>query len=309
MEQYPHNQMEFEERFHSEEACLEYLWQIRWGNGFRCPACGSDRFWSRADGLVQCVSCRAKTSVIAGTIFQDTKKPLRLWFLAMWQITSQKYGANALGLQRTLGLGSYRTAWAWLHKLRRAMVRPERDRLSGAVEVDETLVGASKPGKRGRGAEGKTLVLIAAEKRGTASGRIRLRCVPDASGNSLETAVAEMVTQSSTIFTDGWKGYLGLPQRGYFHEVVAPESNVGDDLLPHCHHIAGLLKRWLDGTLQGAVSPRYLDYYLDEYTFRFNRRTSKYRGKLFYRLVQQALAVDPVPVTQIVEDARQNPHI
>ena len=306
MEDFPRNLIEFEKRFSTEEACLEYLRELRWGAGFQCPGCVGTRSWRVGKGLDECTSCGRQTSVIAGTIFENTKKPLFLWFRAMWQLTSQKYGANALGMQRVLGFGSYRTAWAWLHKLRRAMIRPGRDRIGGTIEVDETFIGGAKPGKRGRGAAGKTLVLIAAQQDGRRIGRIRLRCIADASAQSLEGALQEMVASGAVVHTDGWKGYNGLASRGYRHEVIRPSARVGENLLPKCHRVAGLLKRWLDGTLHGAVKPRYLDYYLDEYTFRFNRRTSSHRGKLFYRLVQQAVAIDPVPVALIVKDARSN---
>jgi len=309
MDDYPRNLVEFERRFCSEDACLEYLRQVRWREGFRCPGCGGTRSWRVGNGLEECCSCRRQTSVTSGTIFQDTKKPMFVWFRAMWHLTSQKYGANALGLQRVLGLGSYRTAWAWLHKLRKAMVRPGRDRIGGMVEVDETFVGAAKPGKRGRGALGKTRVLIAAQKDGRRIGRIRLQCIPDASGGSLEAALKEMVAPGTMVYTDGWKGYNGLDSVGYVHELVRPEACVGEDLLPKCHRIAGLLKRWLEGTLHGAVKPRYLDDYLNEYTFRFNRRTSRYRGKLFSRLIEQAVVIDPVPLAKIVEQASTNPYM
>jgi transposase-like protein len=250
-----------------------------------------------------------QTSVLAGTIFQDTKKPLRLWFRAIWHITSQKYGANALGLQRVLGLGSYRTAWVWLHKLRRAMVRPGRDRLSGTVEVDETYIGGKRRGKRGRGAKGKTLVVVAAQKDRAKIGRIRLRRVPDASASSLEAAVRAAVEPGSTVETDGWSGYSGLSQLGYVHEVAREGADVGEHPLPRVHRVDSLLKRWLLGTYQGAPRPAHLDYYLDEYTFRFNRRTSRSRGKLFYRLVQHAVAIEPV-VGREIEGAtrRASPH-
>jgi len=233
--------------------------------------------------------------VTAGTIFQDTSKPLRVWFRALWHVTNEKSGVSALGLQRALGLGSYRTAWTWLHKLRRAMVRPGRDRLSGAVEVDEIYVGGERPGKRGRGAAGKALVLVAAEVDGPGIGRIRLRRVADASAASLTPAVEAAVTSGSTILTDEWSGYHRLLASGYPHQVIRRQANVGENPLPRVHRVASLLKRWLLGTHQGAVRPSHLDYYLDEFTFRFNRRTSRSRGKLFYRLVQQAAAVDPVP--------------
>lgn len=209
----------------------------------------------------------------------------------MWHITSQKYGANALGLQRVLALGSYETAWHWLHKLRRAMVRPGRARIAGCVQVDETYVGGrKKPGKRGRGAAGKSLVALAVEDKGEEGiGRIRLEQIPDASANSLESFVGTMVIKGSLVKTDDWSGYRGLPSLGYPRKIMASEELV----LPHL--VASLLKRWLLGTYQGAVKPTHLAYYLDEFTFRFNRRTARSRGHLFYRLVQQALLVEPVP--------------
>lgn len=212
----------------------------------------------------------------------------------MWYVTNQKYGVSALGLQRALGLGSYHTAWTWLHKLRRAMVRPGRDQLSGIVEVDETYIGGGKPGKRGRGAAGKALVVIAAQLDDTRVGRIRLKRVPDASGKSLEEAVKDAVTPGSIVCTDGWNGYNRLEFIGYAHEIIRDEADVGENLLPKCNIVASLLKRWLLGTHQGAVRTSHLDYYLDEFTFRFNRRTSRSRGKLFFRLVQQAVAIDPI---------------
>ena len=296
--------MELEKRFSTEEACREYLFKLRWPNGFQCPRCRQQKFWSRDRGLYECAECGFQTSITAGTIFQDTKKPLHLWFRAIWHVTSQKYGANAVGLQRILGFGSYRTAWTWLQKLRRAMVRPGRDKLSGIVEVDESYIGGKKAGKRGRGAEGKALVVIAAQLDGPRIGRIRLRQVPDASTKSLKYAVQQSIESGSKVLTDGWKGYNGLNRQGYIHEVVREEVDVGDSLLPSCHRIAGLLKRWLLGTHQGAVSSDHLDYYLDEFTFRFNRRTSRHRGKLFYRLLQQAMAVEPFPLKSLVKHTR-----
>ena len=175
MEDYPANLMDFESRFTTEEACREYLFQLRWPDGFRCPRCSGNKAWATDRGLWHCAACGHQVSVTAGTVFQDTRKPLQMWFRAMWWVTSQKTGASAAGLQQVLGLGSYQTAWTWLHKLRRAMVRPGRDRLWGTVEVDETYMGGSKPGKRGRGAAGKVLVLVAAQEDGNRIGRIRLR--------------------------------------------------------------------------------------------------------------------------------------
>ena len=288
--------MEFERRFASEEACRTYLIQLRWPEGVRCLRCRSPSVWATARGLYHCTFCGYQTSVLAGTIFQDTKADLRLWFRAMWYVTNQKSGVSALGLQRTLGLGSYRTAWTWLHKLRAAMVRPGRDRLTGTVEADETYWGGPKSGKSGRGAAGKALIVVAAQVDGPRVGRIRLQRVPDASARSLERAVQEAIEPGSVVRTDGWHGYRRLSERGYVHEIVRKEAAVGDNLLPRVNRVVALLKRWLLGIHQGRVSIAHLEAYLDEFTFRFNRRTSHWRGKLFYRLAQQAVAVDARPI-------------
>jgi transposase-like protein len=294
METFPKTILEFEKRFDSEDACLQYLFELRWPKGFQCPRCGSNEVWQTKRGLYLCKQCDYQVSITAGTIFHDTHKPLRLWFRAIWYVTSQKYGVSALGLKRVLGLGSYRTAWTWLHKLRVAMVRPGREQLSGIIEVDETYIGGEKSGKRGRGAAGKALVLIMAEDDDGKIGRIRLSRIPNASSESLTNAIKMYIKPGSTLHTDGWKGYEAVNNAGYSHIIIRDESNVGDTLLPHAHRVSSLLKRWLLGTHQGAVRQTHLDYYLDEFTFRFNRRTSGSRGKLFYRLIQQAVSVDPV---------------
>jgi len=295
---YPQNALEFEQWFATEEACRDYLWQLRYPNGFVCPRCGGAEAWKMETGLYWCKICDYQASVTAGTIFQGTRKPLKVWFHAIWYVVNQKQGGSALGLQRVLGLGSYRTAWTWMHKLRVAMVRPGRDRLAGIVEVDETYVGGKRSGKKGRGAEGKALVVIAAQEDGSRIGRIRLSRVADASGKSLREAVERAVEPGNVVRTDGWNGYNNLTGAGYIHKVVRESADVGKNLLPLANRVAALLKRWLVGTHQGAVRPSYLDYYLDEFTFRFNRRTSRSRGKLFYRLVQQAVAVDQITDNQ-----------
>ena len=302
MSGYPKNLEEFEAWFPSETACREYLAELRWPDGFVCPRCGPAKAWS-VGSLYECSKCHHQSSVIAGTGFQDTHKPLTLWFRAIWWVTGQKNGASALGLKRMLGLGSYRTAWTWLHKLRRAMVRPGRDRLSGVVEVDETYVGGVKPGKRGRGAAGKVLVGIAVEDKGQEGiGRIRLGILADPSAGSLTPFVQERVDPGSTIRTDDWGGYTRLKAVGYHREIVGPTD------LKLVHLAASLLKRWLLGTHQGAVSPEHLAYYLDEYTFRFNRRTSTHRGMLFMRLLQNAVKIEPTTYRQMIHNVRgRNP--
>jgi transposase-like protein len=222
----------------------------------------------------------------------------------MWYVTSQKNGASALGLQRVLGLGSYRTAWSWLHKLRRAMVRPGRDRLTGWVEVDETYVGGLEEGTAGRGVEDKALIVIAAQADGKRIGRIRMRVIQDASSASLHPFIKDCIEPGSTVQTDGWLGYSGL--KGFDHEVTKiRRRKEASALLPRVHMVVSLLKRWLTGTHQGAVSHKHLPYYLDEFTFRFNRRRSKSRGKLFFRLLQQAAATGPTTYSNVAKCPKQ----
>jgi transposase-like protein len=303
MEDYPRDLAEFEARFSTEAACREYLLRLRWPDGFCCPRCGGRKTWPLRGVLLQCSSCGYQSSVTAGTIFQDTRKPLTVWFRAMWWVTSQKNGASALGLQRVLGLGSYKTAWTWLHKLRRAMVRPGRDRLSGKVEVDETYWGSEERGVRGRQTETKTLIVVAAQQDGEGIGRIRMRRIPDASAKSLMPFVEETIEPGSVVHTDGWLGYVPLEGKGYRHRVtfLRGKKQSPSELMPRVHRVVSLLKRWLLGTHQGAVSHEHLDYYLDEFTFRFNRRTSRNRGKLFFRLAQQAVVVQPAPYKSMVK--------
>lgn len=306
MEDYPRTLTELEARFCSERACLAYLCSLRWPKGFVCAACGNATCWTAGRRRLICRRCRCQTSITGGTLFQDTRLPLVLWFRAIWWITSQKNGASALGLQRVLGLGSYETAWTCLHKLRRAMVRPGRDRLSGRVEVDETYLGGLEEGVHGRQTYRKALVAIAAQEDGNGIGRIRMRRIPDASTRSLHGFVKEAIEAGSVVHTDGWEGYAGLEDLGYKHEATPLRGNrkAASKLLPRVHRVAALLGRWLLGTHQGAPSPEHLDYYLDEYTFRFNRRTSRHRGKLFYRLLQQAVAVAPAPYHSLIKHVR-----
>lgn len=299
--------VEFEAAFPTEAACRDYLFRLRWPEGFRGPRCQHGKAWPVGRGLFECANCGHQASVTAGTIFQDTRKPLTLWCRAIWWVTSQKTGASALGVQRVLGLGSYQTAWTWLHKLRRAMVRPGRDRLAGRVEVDEAYLGGPGEGAHGRKrTPQKILVGVAAQEDGAGIGRIRLRRIRDASAASLPPFVREAVTPGSVVRTDGWDSYTGLVAHGYTHEVAPLRRRPGAAvaLLPRVHRVVALLKRWLLGTHQGAVSPAHLDYDLDEFTFRFNRRTSRHRGKLFFRLLQQAVAVEPSPYARMVKHAR-----
>ena len=299
MADFPLTLSDLERRFATEDACRKYLADLRWPSGFSCPHCGGTEAWPMDNGLFRCCLCKYKLSLTAGTIFEGTRKPLLMWFRAIWWVVGQKNGASAMGIQRMLELGSYQTAWSWLHKIRRAMVRPGRDHLSGIVEIDETYLGGEKPGKRGRGALGKALVAVAVEdKSPDGIGRIRLAVIPNASQDSLTDFTKQMVVPGSMVRTDDWSGYDRLPKAGYPHTVVSSYD------MKIAHLVISLLKRWLAGTLQGAVSHQHLAYYLDEFTFRFNRRSSKHRGLLFFRLLQNAMATESTTYKQMVKNIR-----
>ena len=293
---------EFEQRFATEGACRAYLARLRWPTGFCCPQCTTSGSWTTTRCLLMCRRCGYQASVTAGTIFHRTRLPLQDWFRAMWWMTDQKHRPSALGLQRLLNLGSYRTAWLWLQKLRHAMVRPGWDRLGGQVEVDETYLEAVDAGAGRRHLRSKALVAIAAQIDGKGIGRIRLRRIPAASTSPLVAFVKHAVKPGSVVITDGWEAYAGLKQEGFKHRprVISGSSKTASALLPRVRRVASLFKRWLLGTHQGALSREQLDSYLDEFTFRFNRRTSRYRWKLFYRLVAQAVAVEPVPYSRLL---------
>lgn len=305
-EQYPKDFQEFLAQFKSEDDCWNYIFALRWPNGFICPKCSKDKYWMTEQKLIHCCSCGYQASVTGGTIFHGTRKPLLLWFHIMWWVAAQKTGASANNLMDFMGFGSYETAWAWLQKLRRAMVRPDRDKLSGIVEVDETFIGGKEigAGKQGRGAETKIQVVVATECIGKQIGRVRFKCIPDASGEYLLQFIEENIEHGSTIIIDGWTGYNSLSNFEYFkHEikVIAGSGKVAHELLPHVHLVDSLVKRWINGTHQGNISPKYLSYYLDEFAFRFNRKLSTYRGKLFYRLMQQAVDTPPQPFNEITK--------
>ena len=293
MENYPKNIFEFDKLFESEKTCVEYLASIRWPDGFICPKCKGAKYWQTGSGHMMCAICNQRASVKAGTIFQDSRIPLRVWFMSAWWIVGQKNGCSAKGLQRTLGLGSYETAWTILHKFRKAMVFPDRKPLSGMIELDETYIGGKKPGTRGRGAEGKIVVAVAVEDKGKEGfGRIRLETIKDASAQSLGAFLNNNVKKESSLQTDGWTSYAGIG--GYKHLPTTNELKL-------VNRIAALLKRWLIGTHQGAVAHEHLQSYLDEFVFRFNRRTSRSRGLLFRRLLENAMSTPPFTYKAIIK--------
>jgi transposase-like protein len=331
----PSDMPRFLARFGSDDACREHLFRTRWPTGFRCGACAATRCYAHANrNIYECATCGKQHSLLAGTIFEQTKKGLSQWFLAIFLVTTSKHGMSAAELGRLMGFKSDQTAWSWLHKIRRAMVAPGREPLVHAVEADEAFIGGPRPGKRGRGAAGKTLVACAVETRilvrpppvdnamlrGIAKrkanrlarradaivrrclGRVRLGVVPDAGAKTLETFMASAVAPPASVGTDGHKGYASLTDQGYRHEPINISKSPGEahEYLPAVHLIFALVKRWLLGTHHGGVSPKHLQHYLDEYVFRFNRRTAGAVCHSLQKLIEIAVVTAPSPYWKIV---------
>ena len=308
---YPRSVGELLAWFATDADCRDYLAWLRWPGGFVCDECGHTGGWQVADGRWKCARCSHRTSVTAGTIFDRTRTPLTVWFQAVWSFATSKDGISALGLQRTLEIGSYQTAWAMLHRLRSVLVRPGRELLAERVEVDETYIGGDEPGLAGGRAKGKkALVAVAVEiKNPKGFGRCRMRVIPDATAATLHQFVTDTITAGATVITDGWSGYLGIDKAGYVHDRRSQRAAkaLGEDpgkLLPGVHRVASLAKRWLASTHQGAVDTEHLAGYLNEFCFRFNRRTSRSRGLVFLRVLQLAVGHDPVRYRQLIKRPR-----
>ena len=309
---YPRSLGEFQAWFRTDADCLDYLAWLRWPHGFVCSACGHEGGWQLEDGRLRCSGCRRRTSVTAGTIFDRTRTPLTVWFTACWVFATSKDGISALSLQRTLGIGSYQTAWALLHRLRSVLIRPGRERLSGVVEVDETLIGGEEPAAIvDTGQSKKVLTGIAVEVREDAKGlgRCRMKPLAGTSAQSLQAFVRDHVQPGTKVITDGAWGYVGLEKQGYTHERRSQEAARarGEDLgklLPAVHRVASLVKRWLLGTHQGGTNDAHLPAYLDEFVFRFNRRTSRNRGMLFFRVLELAARHEPVRYADLIASRR-----
>ena len=297
-EDFPKSEIEFSKRFATETACYEYLFRAKWPNGFICPRCQNQSCWISFKHSYICTRCESHFSLTAGTIMHDTKKPITYWFKAMWWFTTRQSGVNAINLQNLLGF-SYVTAWSWLQKLRRCTIRKDREKLSGKIEVDEFYIGGQKPGKRGRGAAGKRIVVAAVERKSRKIGRIRLQVVDDCSSDSLTTFINQNVEDGSQVVTDGWKGYDLDENRYDHHQVFLSKSKDKYSALSGVHLVVSLVKRLVLGTFQGRVDSKYLQNYLDEYVFRFNRRTSKSVGKKFMRIVQQVVSSVKITCAQI----------
>ena len=270
---WPATIMDFQERFATEAACLDYLAACRWPEGFVCPSCGGRRSWVlERRHLWECADCHQQTSVTAGTVMHRTRMPLRVWFWAAYLVATHHPGISAKQLQRQLGLSRYETTWLILQKLRRAMIAPEREPLKGEVEIDEFFLGGLEEGQKGGRQRGKkALCGIAVEVRGQGSGRLRLAVLPDASKRSLSAFAQATTAPAAIVHTDGWRGYDGLSELGYDHRRRSQMAQPGEQLLPRAHRAVSNLKAWLHGTHRGVGDP-HLPVYLDEYVFRHNRR-------------------------------------
>jgi len=293
---FPKTLLEFEERFGTEAACREYLASCRWNGRPRCARCDSDHVWSERGGtLYECAQCGHQTSLTSGTLFHGTRKPLRLWFRAIWEICVHRHGISAADLQRILGLGSYETAWAWAHRIRRAMVRENRDGLQGSVQVDETYVGGKK--------RDKATVLVAAEE----GGRVRLIHAPGNHEDCIKHVTEDTIETDAAVKTDGHAAYNArtLAARNHNAKVQSAAEKKTDDHVQLCHWAAAGLKRWLLGTHHGSVSDKHLQSYLDEHAFRHNRRKTKGVGRLVARCLENMLSRQPLTMRQLIQDTHQ----
>ena len=302
---YPSNWVDFINWFPDNPACLSFLQKLRWPEGFVCPRCQwkGDPYVGTRNRLL-CSKCRHQTSITAGTLFEKTRTPLTCWFAAAWYITNEKHGVSAQGLQRLPGLGSYQTAWTMLHRYRAAMVDPLRTKLSGIVEVDETYVGGVDPGniRASDKTSKKSIVAVAVElKQPKGFGRLRLLRLEEATQESLTHFIVDNIAPGSTIRTDGSAVYHNIHEFGFQRDkqVILGSDVPAHEKLVGVHRVASLLKRWLPGTHQGAVGAGHIDAYLNEYAFRFNRRSSRSRGLLFFRLMELAVKTPPIKYTDI----------
>jgi transposase-like protein len=302
MAELPRSLPEFEARFPDEAACARWLLARRWPDGFRCPACGHDRAWElgRERPTLQCASCERQVSVTAGTVLHGSHLPLRTWFLAAWLMATHTNGISARQLWRQLGLGSYKTAWLLVRKLRRAMVDPEREPLAGLVEVDETSIpfrGKDAPAGRkpGRSHEDKLLIAGAVEIVGKGPGRVRLAVIDDYSAAALGGFVAAAIADGGTVVSDGWSGYRRLKDVKHDPRVVG--ETPAHQVLPWVHRVFANAKRWAMGVYHG-LRPAHLQAYLDELVFRFNRRRNP--AAAFARLLDLSLTLQPATYQMLV---------
>lgn len=299
--EFPKTLMEFERRFPDEAACREYLIQLRWGGAPSCPRCQGKRLSAISRHRLHCLGCHHQTTVTAGTLLEKTHKPLRLWFRAIWEVCVHRPGISAADLQRVLGLGSYETAWGWLHKLRRAMVDPNRMPLSGAVQIDEGFVRGARQGEQGLRL-GKAIVVVAAEP----GGRVRLAHAPNNDEPSLRCFVAQCIHARAALTSDGLASYnpRSLGSRAHTMAVQSLPQRREIDALQSCHWAIAHLKRWWLGTHHGAITAKYLQAYLDEFAFRYNRRKTRGVGRLAARVLQNVVQYPPLTVKTLVHETQ-----
>jgi transposase-like protein len=292
-------------QFPDEAACVEFLRKLRWPKGFVCPRCGArESVMLQTRRLEQCRTCRYQASLTAGTMFHRTRKPLRLWFLAIFFVGRHKTGISALQLQKDLGLGSYKTAWAWLHKLRSALHERPESRLTGLVEADETYVGGRERGFLGRRLEGKSLVAAVVENRGERAGALRMQVVRAASRAELGPFIRGAIDQAhATVKTDAWPGYGDLRKQGVKHRAVVQGNRArAPKILPWSHIVFSNLKGWLRGTFHG-VSNKHLPRYLQEFVYRTNRRWLEH--DLFFYILRRAVQGEPLPWSRLTAEATE----
>jgi transposase-like protein len=294
---FPRTATEFEKRFATEEDCRAYWIEARWGGKPACARCGSTRVWTIRSGTTfECADCDHQTSLTAGTLLEKTHKPLKMWFRAVFEISTRRTGISAMDLMRIMGFGSYKTAWAWLHKLRAALVRPEREPLGPFVQMDEALVG-------GKGGPHKELVLVAAE----AGGRVRLAHAETNDKATLKRFADGQIAPDARVTTDGLASYDGdsLGGRPFERIVQSKAERREGDALQVCHWTISLLKRWLLGTHAGAVGPKHLQAYLDEFAFRHNRRKTNGVGRIAARVIERLVARPPLTMRSLIDDTRR----
>ena len=294
---FPKTATEFEARFATEADCRAYWIAARWGGKPACARCSSKRVWSERDGfLFECADCGHQTSLTSGTLLEKTRKPLKMWFRAVFEISTRRTGISAKDLQRIMGFGSYKTAWSWLHKLRAAMVHSDSEPLGPFVQIDEALVG-------GKGGPYKELVLVAAE----ANGRVRLAHVENNDEGTLKRFADGQITADAHVVTDGLASYNenSLENRPHDMVVQTKAERRERDALQGCHWTISLLKRWLIGTHAGAVRDKHLQAYLDEFTFRHNRRKTNGVGRIAARVIEQLVVREPLPMRTLIDETRR----
>ena len=291
---FPKTATEFEARFATEDDCRAYWIGARWGGVPACAKCASTRVWAiRKATWFECAECGHQTSLTSGTVLDRTRKPLKVWFRAVFEISTRRTGISAKDLQRIMGFGSYETAWSWLHKLRSAMVRSDSQPLGPFVQIDEALVG-------GKGGPNKELVLVAAE----ANGRVRLAHANNNDAGTLKTFADGQIAQDANIVTDGHAGYnaKSLGKRPHEAVVQTKAERRENDAVQGCHWTIALLKRWLLGTHAGAVAPKHLQAYLDEFAFRHNRRKTDGVARIAARVIEQLVVRAPLTMKSLVKN-------